>query len=219
MAIELYLILTFNNQRRRVFMVNHYNTLPYSRLTRDTLLHHPEYSLPLKVTLEDSAISIMTDLCKTVPVTLTPESPLDTASEKMITYGVRLLFVTAESDKLIGLITLEDILSEKPLQVTRETGISFHELIVSDIMTPREKLEAIYLTDMQKACVGEVVATMRMFGRQHALVIEQGTADQPDIIRGIISTTQISKQLGIDITPNNRASTFAELEEALTSVA
>ncbi len=196
-------------------MSSHYNALPYTRLSRDIVLHRPEDSLPLKVTLEDSAFSIMTDFEKTVPVTVTPDTPIDAASDKMITYGVRLLFVTNSDDKLLGLITLADILGEKPLRVTSDTGIAYHELIVRDIMTPHEKLEAIYFEDVAKSNVGEIVSTMRMFGRQHALVIQRGASDHPDTIRGLISTTQISKQLGIEITPNSRASSFAELEETL----
>ena len=199
-------------------MANNYNALSYTRLTQDTVLQRPEHSLPLKVTLEDSALKVMTDLNNIIPVTITPETPIDAANDKMITYGVRLLFVLNNQGKVIGLVTAADILGEKPLRVIRESGIGFHELVVSDIMTPQEQLEAIYLKDMYTANVGDIVETMRMFGRQHALVLEQDTTEQTHRIRGLISTTQISKQLGVEITPNNRASTFAELEEALTTV-
>lgn len=199
-------------------MSNNYNPLPYITLSQDTLLQRPENSLPLKVTLEDSALRVITDLQKTVPVTISADTPIDAANDKMVTYGVRLLFVIDYDDSILGLITLVDLLGEKPLRVTRETGISHHELLVSDIMTPRDQLDAIYYHDIESATVGDLVSTMRMFGRQHALVIEKRSDDQTSI-RGLVSTTQISKHLGIDITPNNRALSFAELEVALTSVA
>ena len=87
-------------------------------------------------------------------------------------------------------------------------------------MTPYEKLEAIYYNDLLYSSVGDIVATMQSIGRQHALVLEQGASvNEPDRIRGIISTTQVAKQLGVDILSTNRATTFAELEAALTSVA
>lgn len=200
-------------------MSNIYNALPYITLSQDTGLLRPEYNLPLKVTLEDSALRVITDFHNIIPVTITPDTPIDAASDKMVTYGVRLLFVVDPNDSILGLITSVDILGEKPLRVTRETGISYNELLVEDIMTTRDALDAIHYKDIEEASVGDLVATMRMFGRQHALVIDTTPDRQAHTIRGLISTTQISKQLGMDITPNNRAQSFAELEVALTSVA
>lgn len=196
-----------------------YQILPHTLLSRDTTLHRPECNLPLKVTLEDSALSVMTDLSKTVPVVISPESSLDFANDKMITYGVRMLFVLAAHERLVGIITSVDLMGEKPLRIAKETGLPHHDLIVSDIMTPRETLEAIYLDDVINHTVGDIVATMKSVGRQHALVLEKGEQGEADRIRGIISTTQLTKQLGIDIISDHRATTFAELEVALTSVA
>ncbi|VAW83415.1 hypothetical protein MNBD_GAMMA16-1542 [hydrothermal vent metagenome] len=200
-------------------MENSYPTLPYITLDQNVVLQRPEYNLPLKVTLDDPALSIMTDFRQTIPITIKPDATIDTANEKMIGYAVRLLLVTESSDSVLGLITSVDILGEKPLRLTHERRIIHSELLVSDIMTPRKKLEAIFLTDIEESNVGNIVSSMSMFGRRHALVIEKGLTGEPDFIRGIISATQITKQLGITITPTNQAHSFAELEEALHSVA
>lgn len=200
-------------------MENHYHPLPCTTLSQNVVLQRPEYSLPLKVTLDDPALSIMTDLRQTIPITVKPDVSIDIANEKMITYGVRLLLVTENSDTLSGLITSADILGEKPLRLTHERQITHNELLVSDIMTPRKKLEAILLTDIETSKVGNIVSSMSLFGRHHALVIEKGQTGELDVIRGIISATQMTKQLGITITPSNQAHSFAELEEALNSVA
>jgi len=200
-------------------MENRYPTLPYTTLDLDVVLQRPEYNLPLKVTLDDPALSIMTDLRQTIPITIKPDATIDIANEKMVNYAVRLLIVTENSDTVLGLITSVDILGEKPLRLTHARGITHSELLVSDIMTPRQKLEAILLADLEESTVGNIVSTMSMFGRRHALVIEKGLEGEPDFIRGLISATQITKQLGITITPTNQAHSFAELEEALHSVA
>ncbi|MCF6323992.1 MAG: hypothetical protein L3J89_06695 [Gammaproteobacteria bacterium] len=54
---------------------------------------------------------------------------------------------------------------------------------------------------------------MRMFNRQHALVVERDA----NAIRGLLSTTRISRKLGINVEPSNRAHTFQELEASLMS--
>lgn len=55
----------------------------------------------------------------------------------------------------------------------------------------------------------DLLATLRRFGRNHLLVVEAGQ------VRGVVSRSQIERQLGraIDITPI--ATSFAEIERAL----
>jgi CBS domain containing-hemolysin-like protein len=82
--------------------------------------------------------------------------------------------------------------------------------MVKDIMTPREKLEVLCMDDLQKARVGDIVATLKTHGRQHALVVER-TPDRSQILRGMFSVSQISRQLGAQVETVGVASTFAEL--------
>jgi hypothetical protein len=46
---------------------------------------------------------------------------------------------------------------------------------------------------------------------------EDATLSGAEIVRGIFSTTQIGKQLGMEIQPTGRAQNFAELEALLFS--
>ncbi len=68
---------------------------------------------------------------------------------------------------------------------------------------------------MRNASVGDLVATLQRFGRNHLLVVDAGDAVTPQRVRGVISRSQIERQTGlsIDITPI--ATTFAEIERAL----
>jgi hypothetical protein len=59
---------------------------------------------------------------------------------------------------------------------------------------------------------------MKRVGRQHALVVDLDSEGN-QTLRGIFSTKQISKQLGIKIDTAEIARTFAELEEALRASA
>jgi hypothetical protein len=57
--------------------------------------------------------------------------------------------------------------------------------------------------------VGNLIATLERFGRNHLLVVERAAA------RGVISRSRIERPLGrtIEVTPI--ANTFAEIERAL----
>lgn len=100
------------------------------------------------------------------------------------------------------------------MHVIRTQGIRHADVLVKDIMTPRERLDVICMADLQKARVGDVVATLQAQGRQHALVVER-RGDQSQVLRGLISTSQIGRQLGTPIQTVLVARTFAELGEHL----
>jgi hypothetical protein len=68
---------------------------------------------------------------------------------------------------------------------------------------------------MAKSTVGDTIATLRRFGRNHLLVVEAATPGTTQRVRGVISRAQIERQLGtlIDVAPI--ADSFSEIERAL----
>jgi hypothetical protein len=75
--------------------------LPLISLVEGAALHHPVLRVPERVTLESSALEVMTDLMHVRAVTIEPEASVETANAKMIGKGVRLLFVTDPRDHRI----------------------------------------------------------------------------------------------------------------------
>lgn len=189
-----------------------YHVLPARRLTGAVRISHPD---PIKsVTLESPALEIMTDLRRIHVAEIEPYATMESANVYMMQRGVRSLFVMNDDYLLLGVITASDILGEKPLRFIQEQRVKHNEILVSDIMTPLDCLEAIPIEEVQHAKVGHVVASLRDAGRQHTLVMERDTDGAP-LICGIFSLTQIEKQLGIAIPPTEVAKTFAEIEATL----
>ena len=73
-----------------------------------------------------------------------------------------------------------------------------------------EGARVLCIDNLQTACVGDVVATLKAQGRQHALVVER-TPDRGQILRGMFSVSQINRQLNTQLEVEGVASTFAEL--------
>src|SRR6185437_3216200 len=93
-----------------------------------------------------------------------------------------------------------------------------YDVLVRDVMTPADLLETMDLQDVLRARVGDIVASLRRTGRQHALVIEAAidAASPVRTIRGIFSLTQIARQLGVALHPGHDVPrTFAEMEAAI----
>ncbi len=169
---------------------------------------------PARVTLDSPALDVMTDFAQVPAATIEQSASLAAANEHMITRGVRSLFVTAADGRVLGLITTTDLLGEAPVRAGHARGVKRHELLVGDVMTPAEAIEALRLEDVRAAKVGHVVASLKQAGRHHELVAET-VAGGAVRIRGMFSASQIARQLGVPLQISELARTFAEIEQAL----
>jgi hypothetical protein len=133
----------------------------------------------------------------------------------MIYQGVRMLFVVTAMPSIEGLITTTDLDGDKRMRVVHERNLHYDELSVADVMTGLDSLDAVDYGRLRTASVGNAVATLQRLGRNHLLVVEAATARTPRRVRGVVSRSQIERQLGsgIDVTPI--ASSFSEIERAL----
>ncbi|HNQ04797.1 MAG TPA: CBS domain-containing protein [Thiobacillaceae bacterium] len=193
-----------------------YSVIPSAPMQKGTSFHKPRQALPERVSLDDPMASVMTDFKVVTAYTIFPLETIEAAREKMIHRGVRMLLVVDDMNHILGLITATDLTGEKPMQVVQTQGIRHSDVLVKDIMTPRERLEVLDIEDLQMACVGDVVATLKAHGRQHALVVER-TLDQAQCLRGMFSVSQINRQLNTLLEVEGVASTFAELGAHLGS--
>ena len=189
-----------------------YRSLPEQRLSGTVFVARP--APPKSVTEESAALDAMTDLRYTHSALIEPQTSVDSAHAYMMQRGVRMLLVLSPERSLSGIITATDILGEKPLRFSQERRVKHSEILVSDIMTPLDKLGALPIADVKHAKVGEVIASLRDSGRQHTLVVETDAHGRTDIC-GIFSLTQIERQMGMAIQATGVANTFAELEATL----
>ena len=166
---------------------------------------------PGRVTLDDPAFSVMTDLREVSAATTTPGETMGQAHAQMIRRGVRLLFVLDPDGAVVGVITATDLLGEKPMRFMQSRGVSHAEIQVEDLMTPASMLEALPLIEVAQMRVGHVVATLKKVRRQHLMVAEEGGRR----IRGLFSASQVARQLGVELQTFEVAQSFADIEAAL----
>lgn len=185
-----------------------YSALKLSPLPAGARVTRPEG--PDRVTLDDPAFAVMTDLASVPAATTSPGESIARAHAQMIQRGVRLLFVL-EQGTLAGVITATDLLGEKPIRFMRERGVAHTEITVADIMTPAGMLEALPLQDVAQMLVGHIVATHKAVRRQHIMVAEDGGRR----VRGLFSAAQVARQLGVELQTMEVAQTFADVEAAL----
>lgn len=194
--------------------MNRTHPLPSRPLPKCTSIAQTAPWASAGVDLETPATSVMTDLTRIKAATIAPEIPLRQVEAYMSLLGVHMLFVVDEAPYIAGLITSTDLHGGRPLQALSRIGSRYDDLVVRDVMTPRDEIDAIYLLDLQSARVTNVVATLKERGRNHLLVVDSvsGAAKR---VRGVISRSQVERQLGESIDVIDVACCFASVVRML----
>ena len=189
--------------------------LPTFRLQPGVSLAQVQPQAQNAVTLDSPALQVFTDLTQVKAATVHPSTTLRQAEQTMIYQGVRMLFVVTEMPSLLGLITTTDLGGDRAVRIVQQRGLRYDELTVGDVMTSLASLDAVELDALRTATVRNLIATLKVHGRNHLLVVEGGGAAALHV-RGVISRAQIERQLGKPIELVEVAGSFAELGQMLT---
>ncbi|HYW02685.1 MAG TPA: CBS domain-containing protein [Gammaproteobacteria bacterium] len=166
-----------------------------------------------RIGMDDPAAAVMTDFRDVQPWTVRPEATIDEALKVMKTVHVRMLLVEAPDGALEGLITARDINGEKPISLIRARGEPRSRILVRDIMVPARRVHALAMREIQRARVGDIVATLKRLGEQHIIVTER--LEGGPSVCGVFSATEIARRLRVQFDIMSGARSFAELEQAL----
>ena len=193
-----------------------HTSLPTFRFPQGTSMAQAQQPQHGVVTVQSPALDVMTDLTTVRAATVAPGTALAQAELSMIHQGVRLLFVVSSMPSVDGIITASDLHGERPLRLVHQRGLKYEELTVDDVMTPLSAINAVDYGALRHATVAEVIDTLLHSRNPHLLVIEHASAAAPVRIRGIISKTQVERQLGTQLLSSEIATSFSELEQALS---
>lgn len=169
------------------------------RFPENTCISQAQPKTVGQVTLKSPATAVMTDLSLIKAVTIEASLSLTKAEQTMIQQGVRSLFVVNDYPCVDGLVTVSDIVGDKPMRQVTQRGIQHQDLSVADVMTPLSQLEALDYDETKAASVGQIVATFKQVKQSHLLVVQPANHYGPARIRGLISLTQLERQLGRSI--------------------
>lgn len=151
-----------------------------------------------RLAVTDPAVQVVTDFVFQQPVTVPEQLAIDDALRQMIRAGVRALLVVRD-EVVTGLITSYDIQGERPLQFLADSGYRRHdEIEVGHIMTPWERVPRLDWQALDGARVSDLIAFFRCTAATHVVMVEQ-TDQGSTAVRGIISRTQLERQLGNSI--------------------
>lgn len=178
--------------------------------SEQNILQHPA-KLPELVHIDDPALHVLLDFNHIKPLTIDSNATIDAAQEEMRVTGLHHLLVIDSKNRVVGLISSEDILGEKPIKLQQERKLARSEVKVKLIMTPIAKLTAIDFHSLKYAKVGNIINTLQKL-REHYLLVVRPEHDK-QVICGLFSAWRLSEQLHTDITAVlTEAKSLAELQ-------
>jgi hypothetical protein len=191
------------------------HSLPTFRFTDGACLAQTQVSPPSPVTLDSAALSVMTDLTEVRAAAISADLSLAQAEQTMIQQGVRMLFVMERAPCVDGIVTLDMLHGDKPIKVVQQRHVRRTDLRVADVMSKLSELDVLDLAAIARATVRDVATVLQSFGMRHLLVAEAAGPRGPARICGVISHTQVERQLNAPLPALPVARTFAEIERAL----
>ena len=191
------------------------SALPTRRLDAGATVTQAEPWATAPVSLDSPATAVMTDLTRVKAATTAASTRLPQAEQLMIYQGVRMLFVVNQMPAVEGLVTSADLAGDRSMRIVQQRGVRHDEITVGDVMHELSALDAIDLDMLRAARVSNVVATLKSLGRHHLLVIERAPG-RPARIVGVVSRTQVERQLGKAIDIVEVAGSFADINRMLS---
>ena len=103
------------------------------------------YSLPELVHEDDPATTIMNSFHTGDARRVNIDDSIEQAAQKLKTLNVHILLVMKADEKVIGIVTTEDIFGEKPIQLQQQSRMSRDEITMKMLMTPINNIITLFL--------------------------------------------------------------------------
>jgi hypothetical protein len=132
-----------------------------------------------------------------LPATISPDAPIDVAINEMRIRHQPMLIVQ-DKEQVVGLISFEDLVSERPLRMIQEKGLTRAEITVDLLMSTCDQVLTIDSRKLRHALVGHILKTIKDHSAYYILVIKKQRHGK-HVIKGLFSASQIGRQLHLDL--------------------
>ena len=159
--------------------------------------------------LDSPALDIFTDFDISRPIVVdVSTSALGTAKIMEKTHAYMRLVID-KNEKFVGIITMQELSQHNLLVQAKKMGQTIDELLVTDMMVPRDDIQAFDYEQITTAKVSDVVRILQENNLHHMLVIDQ----KRHHIRGLIAASDLARKLSIPIEIHQRPS-FSEISKS-----
>lgn len=166
---------------------------------------------PTNLTKNSPALDIFTDFTKVPPLVIEANCLAVQIREVMKKAHVRMKIVVDADNHFKGILPLSCLTEERINQKIINDGFTAENLFVKHCMVEKSQLQALDYHELEDASIGDVIEALKNIGHRHCIVIDKAKHE----IRGIISASDISRALNINLDVTGAGSSFLDVFKAV----
>ncbi|RKR06281.1 CBS domain protein [Kushneria sinocarnis] len=194
-----------------------YTNLPLHTLDGVRDIRRPDTrAASASLDMDSPAIALLTDFSEVRAHTIAAGASASQAHETMKNNGIHMLLVLDDDGHFAGIVSARILFGGRAITLAmQQYEVNREDVTVEMIRTPREELHAIEYRRLERATLGDLVQTLRTSGDRHVLITD-GDCDTSDCrIRGVVSASDVSHALGINLDHPPEAHSFSAIRSVV----
>ncbi|RUO31447.1 hypothetical protein CWE12_00125 [Aliidiomarina sedimenti] len=187
--------------------MSHYTSLSWAAMPAQLPL--AKLNARTKLSWNEPARMVLDNFSDQDPLHVHTSTKLKHADAIMDGAGARYICVFDHQQRLTGVLALRDLHGRQAVRLAKELSIAHDDLSVDYLMKPISQLPLITYQQLERARIGDVVATLQKSGQDFLLVQEEGQ------IVGLVSSLNIVERTGESVQVRHHVESFVDILHAI----
>ena len=168
------------------------------------------------LTNDAAASELLKDFTRQAPVIVRSSREIQEVKKTLDVSGETFCVVINRNDEVVGILTLKDLIGSWPMSLANRRGSTIADIVARDIMRPVWRLPTIELGNLQDLKIDELIAIFKGLHSDYLLVMDTvAVGAEEQVICGLLSADELSRRLGIRVTPDPGPGSFSDIVHAV----
>jgi len=168
------------------------------------------------LTNDAAASELLKDFTRQAPVIVRSSREIQEVKKTLDVSGETFCVVINRNDEVVGILTLKDLIGSWPMSLANQRGSTIADIVARDIMRPVWSLPTIELGKLQDLKIDELIAIFKGLHSDYLLVMDTvAVGAEEQVICGLLSSDDLSRRLGIRVTPDPGPGSFSDIVHAV----
>ena len=168
------------------------------------------------LTNDAAASELLKDFTRQAPVIVRSSREIQEVKKTLDVSGETFCVVINRNDEVVGIVTLKDLIGSWPMSLANQRGSTIADIVARDIMRPVWRLPTIELGKLQDLKIDELITIFKGLHSDYLLVMDTvAVGAEEQVICGLLSADELSRRLGIRVTPDPGPGSFSDIVHAV----
>ena len=168
------------------------------------------------LTNDAAASELLKDFTRQAPVIARSSREIQEVKKTLDVSGETFCVVINRNDEVVGILTLKDLIGSWPMSLANQRGSTIADIVARDIMRPVWSLPTIELGKLQDLKIDELITIFKGLHSDYLLVMDTvAVGAEEQVICGLLSADELSRRLGIRVTPDPGPGSFSDIVHAV----